>query len=279
MPCSDPRHLLADQYRDASNLNARARLPERFGTNPYPWHRWVSDQLDLSADSRSLELGCGPGALWRENRDRVPTGWDLTLTDFSPGMPAEAEVGLGALRPDVRFAVADAQAIPHAGGAFDTVTANHTLYHVPDRARALGEIARVRRAGGALYAATNGRRHLGELASFEQLLLPDTAAGDRADETSGFSLRNGAERLGRWFADVALRRREDALVVTEVGPLVAYLLSASRVRRHLGALPPSDAERRIAAPTAAVERSLATDGGIRLSKGSGLLVARRVIAR
>jgi ubiquinone/menaquinone biosynthesis C-methylase UbiE len=160
MPCSDPRYLLADQYRDAANLNARASLHGRFSTNPDPWHRWVFDQLALPPDGRILELGCGPGGLWRENLDRLPAGWHLTLTDFSPGMAEEAQRGLSAVRPDIRVSVADARAIPYADSAFDAVVANHMLHHVPDRVRALDEIARVLAPGGTLYAATNGRRHL-----------------------------------------------------------------------------------------------------------------------
>ena len=75
------------QYHDDSNLNARSALHERFSTNPYGWHRWVFDHLTtLPVQMCILELGCGPGYLWDANRDRIPAGWDLTLTDFSAGM-------------------------------------------------------------------------------------------------------------------------------------------------------------------------------------------------
>jgi ubiquinone/menaquinone biosynthesis C-methylase UbiE len=92
------------QYRDASNLNARIALHERFSTNAYGWQRWVFDQLELPPDARVLELGCGTGKLWVENRDRTPEGWDVTLTDASPGMLREARRNLGL---DRRFRMAD----------------------------------------------------------------------------------------------------------------------------------------------------------------------------
>lgn len=76
-----------------------------------------------------------------------------------------------------------------------------------------------------------------------------------------------------------LRRREDALIVTEARPLVAYLLSGSRVRRRLGALPPSDAARRVATVTGTLERRMVDGGAIRIAKDSGLFVARGLIGR
>ena len=56
-------YLLTDQYRDASKLQARMGVHERYSVNQYGWHRWVFDQLDLPPQSRVLELGCGPAIL------------------------------------------------------------------------------------------------------------------------------------------------------------------------------------------------------------------------
>ena len=43
---------------------------------------------------RVLECGCGPGWLWRDKVERVPENCQVTLTDLSPGMVAEAEAAL-----------------------------------------------------------------------------------------------------------------------------------------------------------------------------------------
>src|SRR5439155_6255128 len=137
--------------------NARMGLHEQFRVNPYGWHRCVFDRLDLAPNTRPLELGCGPGVLWSENPDRLPTGWEVVLSDFSPGMVHEARQKLRGRASTFRFAMADAQAVPFAPASFDAVIANHMLYHVPDRAKALNEIRRVLRPGGRLYAATNGQ--------------------------------------------------------------------------------------------------------------------------
>lgn len=59
------------QYRDASNLNARIALHERFSTNPHPLLRWLFDRLELPPEGRILEIGCGTGKLWVENLERI----------------------------------------------------------------------------------------------------------------------------------------------------------------------------------------------------------------
>ena len=72
---------MADQYTDASNLKYRIALHERFSTNGYAWPQWVFDQFDLTDEARLLEIGCGTGALWSTNFDRIPNGWEMSLTD------------------------------------------------------------------------------------------------------------------------------------------------------------------------------------------------------
>src|SRR5579862_8181957 len=120
---NDPRYLREEQYRDASNLNARIELHRRFGTNATKWNTWIFDQFRLPAAGRILELGCGPGLLWQANLERIPRGWEVTLSDFSPGMLAEARRNLGEHADRFYFREVDAQAIPYADGAFEGVIA------------------------------------------------------------------------------------------------------------------------------------------------------------
>ena len=134
-------YLVKHQYRDGGNLTARIRFYERFSVNTRGWLPWVFDRLRLPADARVLDLGCGTGVLWSENRDRVPPGWRVVLGDLSPGMIETARRSLAEQR--FRYRVADAQALPFDDDRFDGVIANHMLFHVPDRARALREMRRV----------------------------------------------------------------------------------------------------------------------------------------
>jgi len=48
---------MSDQCNDASKLNARIFLHQRFSTNKYGWLPWIFDQLELPSDVQILELG------------------------------------------------------------------------------------------------------------------------------------------------------------------------------------------------------------------------------
>src|SRR5579871_3026230 len=97
MSIATDQNLLQTQYRNAANLNARINLHARFSTNRDGWHCWVFDQFILVPQCRVLELGCGPGTLWLKNRDRLPAGWDLILSDFSMGMLEDARRNLASV--------------------------------------------------------------------------------------------------------------------------------------------------------------------------------------
>jgi ubiquinone/menaquinone biosynthesis C-methylase UbiE len=153
---TDHNTLRDDQYRTSANLMARAGL-HRFSTAKVGWFDWVFDRLlaaRLPADSRIVDIGGGPGVFWIHNAGRIPAGWQILHTDFSPGMVAEARSRIG--RDGSTFEVVDAERLPYADAAFDGVIANHMLYHVPDRAKALREFARVLKPSGRLFATTNG---------------------------------------------------------------------------------------------------------------------------
>jgi SAM-dependent methyltransferase len=253
-----------EQYCDAANLNARIALHAHFSTNPYSWQRWVWDQLDLPPGNHILELGCGPGDLWVENQDRTPTEWYITLSDLSPGMVQQAQCNLGPLPARFRPAVADAVALPFPTAAFDTIIANHMLYHVPDRRQALHEIRRVLRSRGRLYATTVGLGHLRELRELILRVAPEVDP-DSLAEINPFTLESGGEQLAPYFAHVTVRRYEDNLRVTAAEPLVAYILSAPIWAEAIGD--------RVDRLEQEVRAQLAADGVIYVTKDSGLFIA------
>ena len=262
MPQIADQAYLREQYKNASNLNDRIQLHLRFSTNPYNFQMWVFDQLKLAADSRVLELGCGPGSLWQFNLGRIPAGWQITLIDFSPGMLVEARANLAGVHP-FAFELADAQALPFGDAAFDAVIANHMLYHMPDRPKALADIRRVLRLGGRFYAATNGATALQEIHSLVHDFDPTIGLWGRPD-TKNFTLETGSAELSQWFSHVLIRRQENALVVTEAEPLVAYV--ASMADANLTGARRAEFAR-------LVEERIAVDGAIHITKDTGLFEA------
>jgi len=259
---SDQNYLLNVQYKDASNLKARVELHRRFGTNKYGWHAWVFDQLQIAPDSRILELGCGPGLFWASNANRIPADWQITLSDFSPGMLQAAQQTLAQGPRRFNFQVIEAQAVPYGNDSLDVVIANHMLYHVPDRPRALSEIRRVLKPGGRLYASTVGEQHLKEMAALGRRIHPSYTSGLEANP---FSLENGAAQLTPYFSSISLRRYENVLIVTEAQPLVNYILSGKGASIFVG--------ERLERLRALIQQELAEHGAIHITADSGLFIA------
>jgi SAM-dependent methyltransferase len=252
---------LREQYKDGSNLSARVRLHGRFSTNRYGIFRWIFDRISAGPDARILELGTGTALFWTQNAQRIPARWRITLTDFSPGMIAEARARLAGLPHRFHYLQTDAQALPFADRSFDAVIANHMLYHVPDISRALGEIRRVLAPGGRCYAATMG---LANMREFDQMVrrfigVPISVAAVR------FGLENGSELMRAAFPALECQRYEDSLVITQAQPLIDYFNSTHQ-REHA-------ATEQLAALRAHLDGEIAAHGAIRITKDAGLLIA------
>lgn len=260
---TDQEYLLSVQYKDEVNLKARLRLHQEFSTNSYGLMPWLFDRLDLPDEARILDVGGGPGDLWIENRARIPPGWQIVHSDLSIQMIRTARGQLQELSQIMGHGNVDAQALPFPRDSMDAVIANFMLYHVPDRSRALGEIQRVLKPGGQLFAATNGVGHLREIPALIHKVDPDA---DWASADLLFGLENGLEQLAQFFPDVILHRYRDALIVTEAAPLVAYILSMKR-----SAVVEEDpvSVRRL------IESLIEEKGPIHITKNPGLLIARK----
>ncbi len=121
---------------------------------------------------------------------------------------------------------------------------------------------------GVLYASTNGRDHNREMGRMLRVLFPARPDNDYHQAGIGFSLENGGEQLRRRFSTLSLLRRKDSLFVTEVRPLLDYLLSGT-------AAPAAGRDGEITALAELLERELAARGGIRVTKDTGMFVARK----
>ncbi len=122
-----------------------------------------------------------------------------------------------------KFEQMDAQSILYGDKSFDAVIANHMLYHVPDREKALAEIKRVLNNDGHLIATTVGNAHIQEIV---QWLKRVRTKEQPLRFSSPFTLENGQEQLQKFFSQVAMSRYVDNLEVTEIAPLFAYIRSS-----------------------------------------------------
>jgi SAM-dependent methyltransferase len=261
-PTGDPGDAVAAQYQNSANLNARASLHERYGSGP-PWQRWVFDQIDLRAGQMVLEVGCGPGNLWRENAERLP--WAAyVLTDRSRAMAVEARRSTQPGGAAFESGIADVKSLPFGDACFDVAIANHMLYHVPDLEAALSELKRVVKPEGRFVAATNGAGHMREV---DALISRHLTLTGRGSMVTDFSLESGSVALRRHFADVALVRHPPApLLVTEAGPIVDYVRSREDAEGSV------EAWRRLEEEVA---REIARSGRFLVTRDTGLFLCSR----
>lgn len=253
MTSTPSAHAVSQYATTTENLTARIAL-HACGTNPQSWFSWLDERLPLAGDV--LEVGAGTGKLW-EHIDHVARGIRLTLTDFSEAM-------CDRLRdvPDARVQRCDATDLPFDDTAFDTVIANHMLYHLDDPAAALREFARVLRPGGRLAVAVNGRDHLEELDAIGPAIgRPELALHATQND---FTAETGPGYLARCFTGVSVERYHCDLDVPSPDPVLTYL--ASMASEPL-------TQEQLAAARDHVQARIDADGSFRVRKHTVLITA------
>lgn len=211
---------IIEQYKNAKNLNDRISLHEKYSTNKQGWFNWLFNQIDFSKVNRLLELGCGNGTLWQENRIDLRNR-EIFLSDISEGMVEEVRNKLGS---DFNCIVADAEKIPFKDEYFDTIIANHVLFYLNDLKIGLKEISRVLKPDGILYCSTYGKNHMKEITEIVQnfdsrINLSNHSLYDI------FGLENGESILKKYFYNVQRIDYQDSLEITESKPLIDYIMS------------------------------------------------------
>lgn len=221
---TDMESSLKNQYKNASNIMSRINLHKLYSTNKQGWFPWIFEQLDFSMGKKILELGCGAGNIWVENKDRLPEGVSITVTDISDGMLRDARREIGIDDGRFSFELCECEDIPFIDECFDIVIANHVLFYCNDIGKACEEINRVLKKGGILICGTYGNRHMKEVSKLvsdfdDRIVLAAENLYDR------FGKENGADILKDYFDEVEWRQYEDSLLVTEAEPLISYVLS------------------------------------------------------
>ena len=134
------------------------------------WRRRAVHALDLTGHPRVLDIATGTGDLAIEIA-RAHSDATVIGLDPSPGMLAIARTKLEqrGLGDRVELVVGDACALPQANCSMDAATIAFGIRNVPDRPRALRELARVVRPGGRIAVLELGeprRGVFGTLARF-----------------------------------------------------------------------------------------------------------------
>lgn len=251
---------IIEQYKNAKNLNDRISLHEKYSTNSQGWFNWLFEKIDFSKVNRLLELGCGNGKLWQENKIDLRNR-EIFLSDISEGMVEEVRNKLGS---DFNCIVADAEKIPFKDAYFDSIIGNHVLFYLNDLNQGLKEIRRVLRPNGILYCSTYGSRHMKEITDIVQnfdsrINLSNHSLYDV------FGLENGECILKQYFTSVQRMDYQDTLEITESKPLIDYIMSCHGNQNEI--LGP-----RLSEFKEYIEELLQKDGKIVVTKQAGLFV-------
>jgi ubiquinone/menaquinone biosynthesis C-methylase UbiE len=255
--------LVSEQYKTASNLDARISLHSKYSTNKTGWFNFILGQLrDVPSDAHVLELGCGNGSFWVNYGERIPPDWVITLSDISEGMLLDAWRSLVVTKRNFKYKQINAQQISFKDAAFDLVMANHMLYHIPNREKAIAEIRRVLKRGGTFIASTNGNGHMKEMVEYLQLVDP----GNPFINHDFFTLENGRDLLEKFFEKVEILEYSDSLVIDQVEPVIDYIRSAIPEERR--------DEIRLDFVRDVLKSTYDSEKSIRISKRTGIFICK-----
>lgn len=253
------KESVQNQYQNASNLNTRISIHDKYSVNKQGFGNWLASNYDIEDGMRVLELGCGSGIMWVGHKDIISKCSELILTDFSEGMLDTARGNVGNL-PNVTYRQVDIQEIPFEENSFDVVIANMMLYHVPDLQKGLSEVARVLKPSGKFYCATGGEH--GIMERVDEMLKP---YGVDCHYNLSFSLQNGAGQLAPYFSQVEMLEYIDALEVTDAQDLVDYVFSGITIAKRCKLAPEE---------VRAIFENNMVDGVLRLPKEAGTFVCK-----
>jgi len=110
----------------------------------------LAEACDLQYDERVLDVAAGNGNATLAAARR---GCDVTSTDYVSSLLERGAERARADRLDVKFQVADVEALPFGDASFDAVLSTFGVMFAPDHARAAAEMARVCRPGGRIGLA------------------------------------------------------------------------------------------------------------------------------
>ena len=169
----------------------------------------------------ALDVGCGDGI---SSFDLARYGVEVLALDISPEQIRQAadRAGREGIR-NVSFMIGDANALPVADDAVDTVLAYGSLHHFPEPERTVEEIARVLGPGGCYIGVENNTTPLRPIFDALMRLRPIWL------EEAGAHAQIGMDDLHRWSDGTDLRLSTRAIVF--VPPHLCNLIGYRASRR------------------------------------------------
>ncbi|ACV11606.1 Methyltransferase type 11 [Halorhabdus utahensis DSM 12940] len=177
--------ILEDKSRARLFYKYLSRVYDR--VNPFIWNERMRtealDLLDIDADDRVLDVGCGTGFGTEGILEHTDDVYGL---DQSPHQLEKATTKLG--DDPVQFCFGDAERLPFADDSFDVVWSSGSIEYWPNPVSALRECRRVARPGGQVLVVGPNypRSSIFQKLADAIMLFYDAEDADRMFAEAGF---------------------------------------------------------------------------------------------
>jgi len=177
--------ILEDKSRARLFYKYLSRVYDR--VNPFIWNERMRtealDLLDIDADDRVLDVGCGTGFGTEGILEHTDDVYGL---DQSPHQLEKATSKLG--DQPVQFCFGDAERLPFADDSFDVVWSSGSIEYWPNPVSALRECRRVARPGGQVLVVGPNypRSSIFQKLADAIMLFYDAEDADRMFAEAGF---------------------------------------------------------------------------------------------
>lgn len=220
------------QFDDPSNLEYRIAFHHRYTTFLDTFQQWLFTYYSFHEGDRILEIGCGDGTFWLENKEQIPTNVEITLSDISTNMLEKCQVNLKNRVQIKAYDLANAYCLPYADQSFDHILMNHVLMYLEDVPLALQEAKRVLKPGGKFYCTTIGKDIMQERDALIRRFDPSISF-DQNKLYLRFGITNGKDQLTKLFKDVQLIERQEVYQITNVDDYYHFIFSGKGLSLHL----------------------------------------------
>ena len=228
-----------------------------------PYAQLVAKRAAQFGPLRILETAAGTGVVTEALNAAVPDA-EIIATDLNPPMLEQAAKRVSS--PNVRFEVADAQALPFPDASFDLVVCQFGVMFFPDKVRGNAEARRVLRQNGRYMlviwnqveknlATTTAGRAVAELFSGEEL---------RFYERVPFRYHDVGQiehdLLAAGFTDIELETVELRSRATSARDAAIALVQGTPMRSDIEEIAPGQLDRATDAAEAALRQFEGPDG-------------------
>lgn len=210
---------VVDEYLHLDPLRTRIAMHERYSEPALDIEADVAETVGIASSNDLLDVGSGTGSFLQRLNASGHTG-RLCAADTSP-----AAIEAASAIPGVEAVIADAAALPYQDAQFDIVTARHMLYHVGTPADALLEARRVLRPGGRFAATVNHRGAIPGMSEVLKQVLTEHGLPEPVSPDDLVNSDNLPDLVTDVFGHVEVVRRDNALVVPDPEPVIAYCAS------------------------------------------------------